>query len=194
MIDFFSELTELKPELPKNADVLVDSKKKRGRKKIDGNGLVKALGLFDHIKHIRTIQDPDYYKNLTELDKKSFNHFMILKALSMNSNILDEISALFKLFDIIPSPQFYTLIIKIIPTETRYYPWIKSTKNKCSKELTELLVKYYEISKAEANEYARILNETEKGKKELEQLCQDFGLEKKEIELALKEGSNNNEE
>lgn len=177
-----------------SAESKPDAKKKRGRKKIEDNGLAPALGLFDHIKHIRTIQDPDYYKNLTDADRKSFNHFMILKALSMNPHILDEISTLFKLFDKIPSPQFYTLIIGLIPADKRFYPWVKSTKKKSSKELIELLVKYYEISKAEAEDYARILKETEKGKKELEQLCQDFGLEKKEIEAALKESSNNNEE
>lgn len=184
MTDLFNDVTESKP----------DVKKKRGRKKNEDNGLAPALGLFDHIKHIRTIQDPSYYKNLTEADRKSFNHFMILKALSMNPHILDEISTLFKLFDKIPSPQFYTLVIGLIPADTRYYPWIKSAKKKFSKELIELLVKYYEISKTEAQEYARLLYETEKGKKELEQLCQDFGLEKKEIETALKESSNNNEE
>jgi len=183
MTELFNDENESKPA----------EKKKRGRKKNEDNGLIKSLGLFDHIKHIRTIQTPDYYKNLTEADRKSFNHFMILKALSMNPHILDEVSTLFKLFDKVPSPQFYTLIIGLIPIDTRYYPWIKSTKKKFSKELIELLAKYYEISKAESQDYARILYETEKGKKELEQLCQDFGLEKKEIEAALKENSNNEE-
>lgn len=183
MIELFNDATESKPL----------EKKKKGRKKNEDNGLAPTLGLFDHIKHIRTIASPDYYKNLTEADRKSFNHFMILKALSMNPHILDEISTLFKLFDKVPSPQFYTLIIGLIPTDTRFYPWVKSTKKKFSKELIDLLVKYYEISKAEAQDYARLLNETEKGKKELEQLCQDFGLEKKEIESALKESSNNEE-
>jgi len=51
----------------------------------------KALGLFDHVKAIRAVQDPNYYDNLSEADRKSFNHFMILRALSMDENIVEEI-------------------------------------------------------------------------------------------------------
>jgi hypothetical protein len=57
------------------------------------------VGLFDHVKHVRSIQNPNYYKNLSELDRKTFNPFMILKALSMNPILVDDISTLFRYFD-----------------------------------------------------------------------------------------------
>src|SRR5271169_6605245 len=90
---------------------LLSESKKKGQKKSKGNSLAKGIGLFDHIKHIRSIQDPNYYRNLSDLDSKSFNHFMILKALSMNPVLLEDISNLFRYFDKIPSPQFYKLLI-----------------------------------------------------------------------------------
>ena len=160
--------------------------KKRGRKKLE-NLPVKGIGLFDHIKHIRCIQDPDYFKNLTDLDKKSFNHFMILKALSMNPALLDDISSLFRYFDKIPSPQFYQLLIGLIPPDhpKKYYPWIKAKKQSYSNELLALISRYFEISKKEAGEYITLLSSTEKGKKELEDLVRAYGLTDKEIKSIM---------
>jgi hypothetical protein len=157
--------------------------KKRGRKKAEPT--VKGLGLFDHIKHIRAIQDPDYYKNLTELDRKTFNPFMILKALSMNPELLDDITTLFRYFDKIPHPQFYTLIIGLIPPDKRFYPWVKGKKNDFNTDLLELIAKFYEVSQKEAEEYATLLSLTQKGKHELRELCRDFGLNEKEVDALM---------
>ena len=156
-------------------------------------GFIKGVGLFDHIKHIRSIQNPDYFKNLTDLDKKSFNHFMILKSLSMNPSLVEDISVLFKYFDKIPSPQFYQLLIGLIPIDKTFYPWIKSNKKSYNIKLVELVSTYYEISNKESEEYIYLLFSTDKGKKELEDLCITFGLNQKEVELAMKGNNNNNE-
>lgn len=174
--------------LKDKSEQLPEVKKKKGRKKATET-TVKGIGLFDHIKHIRSIQDPDYFKNLENIDKKSFNHFMILKALSMNPAILDEVSTIFKYFDKIPSPQFYQLLIGLIPSDKKFYPWIKAKKLPYSNELLELVARYFEISKKEAGEYATMLCSSERGRKELEQLCRDFGLTDKEVETAM-EGNN----
>lgn len=162
--------------------------KPRGRKKKE-EGTVKAIGLFDHIKHIRTIQDPDYYKNLTELDRKTFSHFMILKALSMNPSLLADISDLFKYFDKIPSPQFYKLLIGLIPIDRNYYPWVKQPKSGVSETIVELIAKYFEIPKSEAKDYALLLLTKKDGVKELENFCKDFGFTDKELDAAMKEST-----
>lgn len=166
--------------------------KKRGKKKSEEKA-VKGIGLFDHIKHIRCVQDPDYFKKLTDLDKKSFNHFMILKSLSMNPALLDDISNLFKYFDKIPSPQFYTLLIGLIPPDhpKKFYPWVKAPKKPYSTRLIELVSTYYETSSKESEEYVRLLFSTENGKKELEDLCSSFGLTSREIEDVMKSNDNN---
>jgi hypothetical protein len=69
-------------------------------KKSRVNKTSKSIGLFDHIKQINQIQDPNYFDNLTESDKKSFNHFIILKGLSMNPDNLDIVNLLYRYFDI----------------------------------------------------------------------------------------------
>ena len=166
---------------------LTTEPKKRGRKKLE-NPTIKGIGLFDHVKQIRIIQDPNYFKNLTELDKKSFNHFMILKALSMNPALLEDMSTLFRYFDKIPSPQFYQLLIGLIPPDhpKKYYPWVKAKKMPFSKKLIELISIYFEISQKEAIEYATLLSFTDNGRRELEDICKTYGLTDKELEFAMK--------
>lgn len=161
--------------------------KKRGRKKVvKEEATVKQLGLFDHVKHVRSVQNPNYYKNLSELDRKTFNPFMILKALSMNPVLLDDISTLFRYFDKIPHPQFYQLLIGLISPDKRFYTWVKAKKRPFGKRLLELIARYFEISEKEAAEYATLLYPTDKGKKELEELCKNFGLNDKEVDSIMK--------
>ena len=157
--------------------------------------MIKPLGLFDHVKHIRGVQDPNYYKNLSELDRKSFdsNHFMILKALSMNPAIVGDIADIFRFLGKIPSAQFYQLLIGgIVPKDKRFYPWIKGKKSPLGKKLIELVAQYYEISEKEATEYATLLSAIGH-KHELKRLCEDFGLNAKEVKDVM-EGKNDDDE
>ena len=110
----------------------------------------------------------------------------------MNPELLEDVATLFKNFDKIPSPQFYQLLIGLIPQDKRYYPWVKSSKKPFSKKLLELISTYYEISQKEAEEYVILLSSTEKGNKELEDLCRAFGLNDKEVESVMK-GNDNDE-
>lgn len=153
------------------------------------NGLKKQISIFDHIKNIRCVKDVDYFSKLSDLDKKTFNPFMIMKGLSMNAEILDEMSGVIKYLDIIPHPQLYKLLIDIVPQDNprKYYPWVKSKKESYNEKLLNLMSSYYGISHSECEDYISIiLNNRKNGKEELKQFCQSFGLEDKEIDLMLK--------
>jgi len=142
----------------------------------------KRRSLFDHVKHIRQVQDPDYYNNLSEDDRKSFNHFMIIRALSMDEEILETMAQLYQIFDKIPSAQFYKLLIALVPKSMRFYPWIKSKKMKHDKELLALVAKRFQVPSYQANDYVNLLLRTENGQAELVSICKAFGLEDKEVE------------
>lgn len=142
----------------------------------------KRRSLFDHVKHIRQVQDPDYYINLSEDDRKSFNHFMILRALSMDAEILETMAQLYQIFDKIPSPQFYQLLIGLVPKSMRFYPWVKSKKMRHNKDLLGLVAKRFQVANYQANEYVNLLLRTEEGQAELVSICKAFGLEDKEVE------------
>jgi hypothetical protein len=155
-------------------------------KRINDN-LPKKKSLFDHVKHIRQVQDPNYYINLSEDDRKSFNHFMILRALAMDESLVEDISQLFQIFDKIPSPQFYQFLIALVPRNNRFCPWVKSKVMKHKPALLGYVAKRFQVSKYQANDYVNLLLRTEKGQEELVAICKTFGLEDKEVEDLFEE-------
>lgn len=144
--------------------------------------LPKRKSLFDHVNAIRRDKNPSYYNNLSEDDRKSFNHFMIVRALSMDAAIVEEMAQLYQLFDKIPSPQFYQLLVALVPQDFRFYKWIKSKKMKHKKELLQIVAKRFGVSQFEANDYVNLLLRTEDGQGELVSVCRAFGMNETEIE------------
>lgn len=142
----------------------------------------KRLQLFDHVKAIRQTQSPSYYVNLSEDDRKTFNHFMILRALAMDDAIVEDIAQLYQVFDKIPSAQFYQLLIALVPRSNRYFPWVKSRSLKHNKKLLEYVSKRFQVARYQANEYVNILLRNEGGQSELVSICKAFGLDDKEVE------------
>ncbi len=88
---------------------------------------------------------------------------MLLRALSMDDEILREMAVLYRYFDKIPSEQFYMLLIGLVPKGNRWVPWIKTKVVRHSPELLSLVAKHYEISKRQANEYVNVLIASEAG-------------------------------
>jgi hypothetical protein len=155
---------------------------KVSKKKSEENNGPKKRTLFDHVKHIRQVKDPNYYNNLSEDDRKSFNHYMILRAISMDDNLVEAMAQLYQIFDKVPSPQFYQLLIALVPTSNKFYPWIKSKVMKHDKELLSHVAKRFKVSTYQANDYVNILLRTEDGQAELVYICKAFGLSDKEVE------------
>lgn len=151
----------------------------------------KKRTLFDHVKHIRQVRDPNYYNSLTEEEQKTFNHFMILRALAMDDSIVEDMAQLYQIFDKIPSPQFYQLLIALVPSSNRFYPWVKSRVMKHDKKLLELVAKRFKVSKYQASEYVNILIRSDNGQMELVNICKSFGLEDKEVEALFEEDKKN---
>lgn len=149
----------------------------------------KKRSLFDHVKHIRQVQDPDYYLSLSPEEKKTFNHFMIVRALSMDESIVEDMAQLYQVFDKIPSPQFYQLLIALVPKSTRFYPWIKSKKMKHKKDLLRYVSQRFKVSTHQANEYVNILLRSDEGQAELIDICKSFGLDDKQVEDLFEEKS-----
>ena len=147
----------------------------------------KRKSLFDHIKQIREVQDPDYYKNLSDDDRKSFTHYMLIRALAMDDALVEDMAQLHQVFDKIPSPQFYQLLIALVPRTKRFSPWIKSKVMKHNKELLGLVAKRFQVCKHHANEYINLLLRSEEGQAELVNICKAFGLEDKEVEDLFEE-------
>ena len=143
---------------------------------------VKRLGLFDHISAVTEYQDPQYWKNISDDDKKTFGNFIILRYLSMNSDWIEFIGEVQPYIQSLPNEYFYRFFTDVIPPKKYYLKYIKGKRATEYEEwLVELIVKEYLISKKEANDYLEILYSTKDGRQQILTICQKYGIDKKLI-------------
>jgi hypothetical protein len=144
----------------------------------------KAIGLFDHVKHIRNVKDPEYFDSLSDRDKKSWSNFMILKALAMDPKFIEFGAVLYRFFDIIPPNAMYKAVAGL--TVSGWCPWIKSTKKSQPKSLLEFIANHFEISRSEAEGYLTTYLATEEGRETLTNMMSTYGHDEKEITKMFK--------
>lgn len=137
--------------------------------------------LFDHLKHIISVQDPNYYASLSDSDEKTFSQYMIQRFLSMNVDWIDLVSYIDKYTQVLSNEQYYRMIISLIPRQDKtYYPYIKKKKEKENpKWAIELLSMYYKVSLIEADAYITLLKY--RNKSQLIELLQQYGIEDKKL-------------
>ena len=156
------------------------------KKEQGSTNLKKQKNLFDHLTAIRTTKDPNYYNSLTDGEKKGFNHWILLHALSMDTNLIELASFLWRdgYYDAIPSNRFYQLLLEIIPKTNQKLNWIKKSK-KPNNQLIKYVSEWYSISTREAKEYVDIYSFDDKGILELASILEGIGLSAKEVENVL---------
>lgn len=142
----------------------------------------KTKGLFDHVKHIRQTQDPDYYDSLSESDRKTFSKYMILRVLSMDKTIIEEVSYISKYFEVLPEKQFYKLLISALPKSYGFNPYIKSSIKSINESILNCLCSYFKVGTKDATDYYNILISHEEGLIKLIDLIKAHGYTEKETE------------
>lgn len=147
---------------------------------------IKTRGLFDHINHIREVKSKDYYQSLTEEEKKTFNKYMIIRFLSMDETIIEDLAFISKYFQNIPEEQFYKLVIEIVPKGRKYCKYIKSTSSDINETIIDCICKKYNIGKRDATDYYNIYVSSQDNLNELSKLIQGFGYSEKEVEKLFK--------
>ena len=92
---------------------------------------------FDHIKNLHTKQR--IWDNFNDEEKKSFNIYIINKALSMNPNYLDIVNMVQRYTNNMLNPkEVFNLYYDLLPKKFRFHKWIKGTKDK-NKEKYQVL-------------------------------------------------------
>lgn len=159
-------------------------KNKKPAKKLPTN----EKTLFDHLKMITEIQDPNYFDTLTDKDKKTFSNFMIQRFLSMNSEWVEFIS---EMDPVVIGNQLkpelaYKLYISMIPKSKVFLKYVKSaSENKFNKELVDVFRLYFETSKEEAIEYLTILSEIDKEHLEVIKILEMHAYDEKQIKKLI---------
>lgn len=150
--------------------------------KKDKDKEVKRLGLFDHISAVTEYQDPQYWKKISDDDKKTFGNFIILRYLSMNPDWIEWIGEVQPYIQSLPNEHFYRFFSDMIPPKKYYLKYIKGKKGTDYEDwIVELIVKEYLISTKEATEYLDILYTTREGREQILEICNKYGIDKKMI-------------
>mgnify|MGYP001084374880 CR=1 FL=1 len=142
---------------------------------------VKAKSLFDHLAGIK--EKKVKWDTLSEMDKKSFEPYMINRFLSMNIDLLPIINILQKytIGDLTPK-EVYKLYLDFLPKEKSFDKYIKGkSEDKHNKELLKYLSMWYGVSQREAVDYLELLP-TE----EVLKIVMKYGKTEKEAKTLLK--------
>ena len=154
-------------------------------KKKTAEETIKVKGLFDHINHIREVKNPDYYNTLSDAEKTSFNKYMIVRFLSMDPDLIEEMAFISKYFQLIPNEQFYKLLIDVVPKGRKFCKYIKGTDDNINKTILECICKKFFVGETDAKDYYTVFTASESGIKDLVSLIEGFGYSENEIEKML---------
>ena len=117
---------------------------------------------FDHIKNLHTKQRN--WSDFNDEEKKSFNIFIINKALSMNPNYLNIVNMVQRYTNNMLNPkEVFNLYFNLLPNKFRFYKWIKGTKDK-NKEKYQILAQHFKCSSREVKDYIELLDKKEVNK------------------------------
>ena len=152
-------------------------------KKTGKKSLVKKKSLFDHIKQITNVQNPNYWEEISDEDKKSWSNYMTHRFLSMKMEWVELVNELQK-YNLQPK-ELYKLYTNILPKGKQ---WLKYTKGRNQMAhpnwLINVVANHNEVSQKEAYDMVEMYMLTEGGMLELGELCKKWGVEPKKIEKA----------
>ena len=120
------------------------------------------------------------WEDLNEDEQKTYNKFIINRALGFNNNMLDIVNRL-QGYDVTPKESF-KYYQSMTGDKFKFNKWIKGNKEKSfNPELLLKIAGYLECSKKQASEYLNILS-----KKETKNLLKHIGLQDSEIKKLMK--------
>jgi hypothetical protein len=144
---------------------------------------VKKKSLFDHINQITSVQNPNYWDEISDEDKKSWSNYMVNRFLSMKPEWMGLVNELQK-YNLEPK-ELYKLYTNVLPKGKQ---WLKYVKGKNDMSYPEWLVNIVrnndECSRKEAVESIDMLMLTEGGMMELGELGRKWGIEERRIKEA----------
>jgi hypothetical protein len=136
---------------------------------------------FDFVKLLHDKQVK--WENLTEEDQKSWNTYIVNKALSFDSNYLDIVSKIQPYTGgQLTSATIFRYYQYMLPNRYKYNKWIKNNKVKgFNTELLLAISDYYECSISQVEEYLGFLD-----KKEIKSTLVTLGYQEDQIKKLLK--------
>ena len=135
---------------------------------------VKKKSLFDHIKQITDVQNPNYWDEISDDDKKSWSNYMVNRFLSMKMDWVEFVNEVQK-YPLEPE-QVYKIYTDILPKKRQWLKYIKGDKKmKYRKWVYEIVAKHLQCSMREASEAVDMYELSHGGQAELVDILIKYG-------------------
>ena len=142
---------------------------------------LKAKSLFDHIKQITDVQNPNYWDDISDEDKKSWSNYMVNRFLSMKMDWIDIVNEVQK-YNLEPEDSYISCTQTFSPKGRQWLRYIKGDKKmKYPKWVYEIVSKHMQVSMREAIDACEVLEMTFGGQAEIVDILIKYGTEEKEI-------------
>ena len=133
-----------------------------------------AKSLFDHIKQITDVQNPNYWDDISDEDKKSWSNYMVNRFLSMKMDWIDIVNEVQK-YDLEPEI-VYKLYTNIFPKGKQWLKYIKGDKKmKYPTWVYEIVAKHLQCSIRESNDAVEMYEISAGGQAELKDILMKYG-------------------
>ena len=141
---------------------------------------VKKKSLFDHVNQVTSVQNPNYWDEISDEDKKSWSNYMINRFLSMKSDWVDLVNEVQK-YPLEPK-NLYNVYTSVLPKKKQWLRYIKGDKKmKYPKWVYEIVAKHLQCSMREANAAVEMYDISHGGQAELGDILLRYGVEEKEV-------------
>lgn len=138
--------------------------------------------LLDHLDEIYVGKRLDYWENLSDEDKKSFNTYMIGRFLSMNTSYLPIVNELQQYWEVVKPREVYLFYSQLLPSGKQFNKYIKAAKEASYEDWVLVrIMRYFQISSTEAKSYLDIYYKSSQGREKLREILVSFGHTDKEI-------------
>lgn len=149
---------------------------------------MKQKTLFDHIKQLTSQSDTQYFKNLSEEDKKTYNVYMINRFLSMNMDWIEIVNEIQQYSQQLKQDGIHRIYDEIIPKTKIYLKYVKpNTEKKYNKQVIEILKKYYELGSGQVEEYYDIFLKSPETIQKLLDIVKLYGVQEEDFKKIEKD-------
>jgi len=141
---------------------------------------VKRKNLFDHIQAVTSQQNPNYWDEISDEDKKSWSNYMVNRFLSMKMEWIEFVNEVQK-YPLKPK-ELYKVYTDILPKKRQWLKYIKGDKEmKYPKWVYEIVAKHLQCSTREASDAVDMYELSHGGQAELTDILIKYGKTVEEI-------------
>tara|TARA_Y100000296_G_scaffold76404_1_gene96991 strand:+ start:619 stop:1068 length:450 start_codon:yes stop_codon:yes gene_type:complete len=141
---------------------------------------IKRKNLFDHIQAVTSQQNPNYWDEISDEDKKSWSNYMVNRFLSMKMEWVEFVNEVQK-YPLKPK-ELYKVYTDILPKKKQWLKYIKGDKEmKYPKWVYEIVAKHLQCSTREASDAVDMYELSHGGQAELTDILIKYGKTVEEI-------------